>query len=858
MKIRNHFKSVFIVFITVVLMSVFRIINFDASVNIDFAFLLTCVLFLIALFSFGFTLFHKGKKETCVVTTLCTFSLIIFVHKLHHISVLIKALKNFNIFSPYIIALGITFVIAVLLLLIKWCLQSSESTKEPTVNIQTNNENLERLPKHNNNGNSVGYRVAVVGIDAILILAVVFGFYFIDKFHMTIWQEAFIVVIGIPILLYASLWFSKEIFNLLKYKNDRSEFLSKIKTHWLSLTITVVLEYFGYKKGFSSGWFKNFADNDLGSLIAFPLTLILILITTLLLSIVIHKILSTFTSINEENFPSNNTKDFIRDIKNKIFKIVKDLWDIVFNTINGIINFVKGIPSYFNEVSKIVIPEKKKEDLTVEHQYSNLMRLAAFGFTIISCITTSVGLGGFVFSKNNLWQAGLISFSIQTLLFVLNLKFPEFLYKVLNNVSINGGKVKIKRFVAGSLFVLSFVTVLLSSSLFSFVYIFDESYLSRNISYIDANIVLTKDYNEVLKATNDYINENIKATIIIASKQLGDLIEYSDTNSSETTLETLKNNLLEKENKLAQAEIAKNNAKKNYDDADEAYKNAQNDVRTLEGVAYVDRERYEQTKETRNDKETERENAKLDYDKASDAYIKADNAYKEAKNAVDSYKPSENEVTKEFLSELLKDKPSKKTLENDMKTLSSMISIPRSDKDTTISSNGFGDIVKKTKALNFTVEQFSVLTNKENELAKGNYSLEEIKLPDSAKEDSKWKEAWQKKYDSLKKFVLDIPSYAKANSDNLESTIISTDLLENYIPSEKIDTLNQSERLYLSDINKIEKSLKSLWKSYGNKYTFNARFSSILALFFDLVALMVGLFIYYYEKNDDSMHKNKS
>lgn len=72
------------------------------------------------------------------------------------------------------------------------------------------------------------------------------------------------------------------------------------------------------------------------------------------------------------------------------------------------------------------------------------------------------------------------------------------------------------------------------------------------------------------------------------------------------------------------------------------------------------------------------------------------------------------------------------------------------------------------------------------------------------------------------------------------------------IPELNIKSPDQSERLYLSNINKIERSVKSLQKAYGNKYAFNIYFYAILALFFDLIALLVRLFIYYYEKDSSS------
>lgn len=76
----------------------------------------------------------------------------------------------------------------------------------------------------------------------------------------------------------------------------------------------------------------------------------------------------------------------------------------------------------------------KKE--STNKQGIQLMKIAAFCFTIVSCITTATGLGNFVFKDSQAWQAGIISFSIQTILFILNLKLPGYFAKIKNNIKI--------------------------------------------------------------------------------------------------------------------------------------------------------------------------------------------------------------------------------------------------------------------------------------------------------------------------------------------------------------------------------------------------------------------------------------
>lgn len=153
-----------------------------------------------------------------------------------------------------------------------------------------------------------------------------------------------------------------------------------------------------------------------------------------------------------------------------------------------------------------------------------IISVAAFCFSIVSCITTATGLGEFVFTDSQAWQAGLISFSIQSMLFIFNLRLPEYCSIICKNIQ-NSKKIidGLKRIFVKSLFLLLYGSVLVSSSLFSFVYIFDSSYLNRDISYIDADIKLTNEYNKALKETKEYIDEYLKVSEISMGAKLSEL-----------------------------------------------------------------------------------------------------------------------------------------------------------------------------------------------------------------------------------------------------------------------------------------------------------------------------------------------
>ena len=103
----------------------------------------------------------------------------------------------------------------------------------------------------------------------------------------------------------------------------------------------------------------------------------------------------------------------------------------------------------------------KKND--VHEKIISVFSIAGLMTAFISLITTQQGLKQYTFSKD--WQAFFISFSIQSALFVCNMKGPEILKALAGR----------KKFVL----IFFYTIVLMSSSCFSFVYIVDTAYLRK-------------------------------------------------------------------------------------------------------------------------------------------------------------------------------------------------------------------------------------------------------------------------------------------------------------------------------------------------------------------------------------------
>ena len=136
----------------------------------------------------------------------------------------------------------------------------------------------------------------------------------------------------------------------------------------------------------------------------------------------------------------------------------------------------------------------KKND--VHEKIISVFSIAGLMTAFISLITTQQGLKQYTFSKD--WQAFFISFSIQSALFVCNMKGPEILKALAGR----------KKFVL----IFFYTIVLMSSSCFSFVYIVDTAY-PEEVFHNDANRIMTDEFLEIDYMLNENISNKSQKTV---------------------------------------------------------------------------------------------------------------------------------------------------------------------------------------------------------------------------------------------------------------------------------------------------------------------------------------------------------
>lgn len=452
---------------------------------------------------------------------------------------------------------------------------------------------------------------------------------------------------------------------------------------------------------------------------------------------------------------------------------------------------------------------KTKVPFDSDKEGIRIVKVAAFCFSIISWIATAEGLNDYVFDL--WWEAYLISFGIQSILFVFNLKLPQYFKKM--------------KWFSKIAFVILYIVILVSSSIFSFVYICTSAMYSNSIGYTDADIILNTQYSAIKEKTTDYIREDMKALLIVAGIQISQMQEGLPKTDSIPFEE------------LQQIEAT---AKYEYElsvtvrqGKETAYQEAQKTRDALYDVRYARASDFQ-----------EADNAcKAALTELSEAQSKEQakkSEYEVALQAVNNYEEPHELVTQDFLTELLKAEPDPDVLSKKMKTITDMV-LNLGESENTIES--FNELVQETQSLNITIEQYLML----KEVTRGNVEDKStfVPVPNPESEDFEsqlklWQDDWNDKFNALENVINNLPSFSLSNILDIQNQSIDVELLQEYDSEEILETLSNLKRENLSGISDVEKSFVLLL----SKYPFTSIFSLILAIFFDVVSLMAGLFVH--------------
>lgn len=451
-------------------------------------------------------------------------------------------------------------------------------------------------------------------------------------------------------------------------------------------------------------------------------------------------------------------------------------------------------------------------------QSIQIIKVAAFCFAIISWIATATGLNNYVFDQY--WQALIISFAIQSILFVFNLKLPYYFAKVKRK----GFTMLLLRLVI----VVFYVGLLFTSSWFSYVYISNVIY--HKTTYIDANIDLDSNYRKFLHSTEEYIDayvsyleeNSISLSLAELKTQLDSYVDTSEKTMDELKyeLEAAKLDLEAKEKELINLTILQETAEQIY----------------MEPMS--DRWRNK----------TVREQEKQDFTDAMNMVAEKQAQITEAKKIVlnleaeiNTYKESNDNIIRDFMMEIAKSEPDIAVLNQYVIELHERII---DNKDISNNSGEYISLINSSQALLESIGKYTSLRQiKSNQISKyvQELTLNQIDIPDPDASDSelqndKWNKYWRSNYSNLERAIKSIPTFNRVSSEVSEASLV---LIE-YDAQAISDNMDLLQRNYLAGINQMERAKNLLF----GRFNFLAVVSLAFALFLDVSSLLAGLFIY--------------
>ena len=490
--------------------------------------------------------------------------------------------------------------------------------------------------------------------------------------------------------------------------------------------------------------------------------------------------------------------------------------------------------------SKDVVNNRSKNSA---NEGIRIVSTAAFCFAIVSWVATAQGLKDYVFNGNG-WQAYIVSFAIQAILFVFNLKLPLYLHKI-GEISRdrrkNYRKSKEGKFEPiQALIVIFYSIILLASSFFSFVYI--SRYTYNGTKYIDANTVLDNEYRNYISEVDDYAAEYLKLSRILLGDRLSELLfVLPDDMSNDVTRE-----MLEEEYYNANAEYTlrqyETEAKKESVDA--AY----------DWYTTPAKDRWRSDSDFQNER-VEYEAAREELTEAIQNEQAAKTILDHAKSALDNYIPSTSSVVNVILSELLNPDITSdgiKKLKDLMGDLYNSVLLMEDD------VNDYSSIVYRTQLLEVTLDDYIMLQEVLGNGDTSDVSLETIKedlqstlisVPKfnssgyDGEECEEWKNSWNERIVALEMILKNLPTFSEDYTENLDDVdnVVDVELLSSFADLEIVDSVSNLARRYISGVNPIEEACQLLRSEYSTL----AWFSALFALFLDVSSLLAGVFVYY-------------
>lgn len=825
-----------------------------------------------------YRIIFKRIYKTSALKIVCIVVLYFYCNKLYLYSVLIQKFPLLAVFDEDILVFIIALAVSIVLLTVEFVIwqdnQDKEAKKKDLSKVKEEDDESRKAESRKVRNSAYNRNVRTgestlkglhLVLGALLVITLVIGplilLYVFNKYN---WNQkalefdelvsflmsygvAFLLILfALAVVVIALIHIVKYVFILIssfsKADNikDGSENEESVPVYAISVMIVTLLLI-------ATSRITSFRIDDLterfvaGEYLAFPLAAIGLIVLFILLVQIVHAaflLLNRRTAKTIKDFVSKQNKNM--KLGEKITAIIEGVVGIILNTALSCLDFIGFIPDFFKSLSKMVLSNDKEKNLNTEAEGIRIVKIAAFCFALISWIATAQGLHTYVFQEYY-WQALLVSFGIQSILFVFNLKLPYYFKKISERTNAASDKYRTGKFKYGKLWqvliAVFYAIVLFSSSFFSFVYMANLVY--KDTQYTDANIVLDKTYRMYVDDVDKYSNEMIKATQVIISRQLSELqtMTADQDDGTRRTKEEIEAQLLTAKSDYEEKLTLEKSKEEEYNIARDKYLTPMSeDWRSPEEYA-AEQALYDQL---RGELETAKNNT-----------IAAKKKMDELQSELDNYKPSLEITVHDLLLESLKPQPDSEVLEASMTNLNDIIL----EEENSIQTERFVELVDKSQELSLAVDNYRILqqiqsqagTNNDITDFKNAMLTQKIAVPDIssdtfAEDKDIWVEVWKERFAALEKVIKSVPEYSDSTITSIvgAESVIASDILLDFDAQDIANKIDRISRSNLENINTIERAFVLL----TGEFPAMAIFSLIFALFLDMSSLLAGLFIY--------------
>lgn len=497
-------------------------------------------------------------------------------------------------------------------------------------------------------------------------------------------------------------------------------------------------------------------------------------------------------------------------------------------------------------ITKIKSNRKNQAVKNAEDNISKTIKIVAICLSFISFLSTAEGMENNIFIGHPL-RAYMVSLAIQTVLFILSLNLPGYIGKPgSENRNAGDDRLSVKfrhKLAIGAAYIFS----LCGSVFFGFVFISNLAYNRNNEWNRDAQTYMEEVYRNEVYELEEFIENYEEYALEWMIRDINTLNDSFSTDSSGGTEGIIKvdssfcSESPYRDDTILQRNIEEvNNLISDYDEAMATSLNQRLDKRKEELSDNIAR----MSALILEDKLSGEDNTSNNFN----AEQKIVDCYGYLISVVEQLMKNQNNVfqnaAQKIMVEMAALDPKMDDVEPYMKTLYDAVTENKRIRDDV---DSWSEQISTYKHFQKFVESYKVMreTHKLIKQIKEKRVAEKIDYESGSFKKSAWVMEWQDALNELQSCLQKIVIYVESNEDRDIFSEASLEILEKYRPEERISNLNTEFRKYSGNLSAIEQT----WIYMHSKQKVLAVVTFAIALYLDLIPLVMGVVLYIRKRN---------